>query len=252
MNAQQAKEILVLYRQHTADRRDPDVAAALAYAQTDPELADWLAMHCAREYVIGEKFRAIPVPAGLKEQIISEAAASRRRPPVRRSVGLVAALVAVMLIAGCLIWQQVSSPAQNTLAIFQEQMAGVALRGYAMDLITQNPEQIRAFLQNAQAPADYTLPAALQRAAESGCAVAGWQKQKVSMLCFTTGRPLAAGSASDLWLFVADAGSVQGAPAEATIQINQVNRLITATWVKGGRLYMLGLEGSPDDLKKFL
>ena len=78
VNHDEAKNILLLYRHGTADADDPQIAEALALAKRDPELTRWLVEHCARQFVLREKFRQIAVPAGLKEQIISEQAAQRR------------------------------------------------------------------------------------------------------------------------------------------------------------------------------
>ena len=62
MNRDEAKSILLLYRHGTADADDPQIAEALALAEHDPELKDWLVEHCARQIVLREKFRQIPVP----------------------------------------------------------------------------------------------------------------------------------------------------------------------------------------------
>ena len=129
---------------------------------------------------------------------------------------------------------------------------GVALRGYAMDLATNNPEQIRTYLAQNHAPADFILPAALKQAALAGCAVEGWQGTKVSMICFRTGKSVAAGGQSDLWLFVVDRASVQDAPAGDAPQFAKVNRLITATWTQGDKLYLLGTEGDEQTIKQYL
>ena len=83
MNRDEAKTILLLYRPGTADADDPQIAEALALAKQDPELARWLEEHCARQEALRAKFRQITVPAGLKEQIISEQAA-RSKPAFRR------------------------------------------------------------------------------------------------------------------------------------------------------------------------
>jgi hypothetical protein len=77
VNHDEAKNILLLYRHGTADADDPQIAGALALAQRDPELARWLEEHCARQFVLREKFRQIAAPAGLREQIISEHAAQK-------------------------------------------------------------------------------------------------------------------------------------------------------------------------------
>jgi hypothetical protein len=72
------------------------------------------------------------------------------------------------------------------------------------------------------------------------------------MICFRTGRPLAPGGQSDLWLFVVDRASVRGVPAGDSPQFSQVNRLITATWTQGDKLYLLGTEGDERAIQQYL
>ena len=90
MNSRHAKEILVLYRPATADREEPEVAAALALAERDPELGRWLQDHCETQAALRARFKQIPVPEGLKEQILSERRAHTTLPLPRR-LALVAA-----------------------------------------------------------------------------------------------------------------------------------------------------------------
>jgi hypothetical protein len=251
VNHDEARNILLLYRHGTADVDDPQIAEALALAQHDPELARWLEEHCARQFVLREKFRQITVTAGLKEQIISEQAAQERMIFWRQKSALAALAVLVLLVALAPFWF-LHRTHDDTLAIYQNRMAGVALRGYAMDLVADNPEQIRAYLAQNRAPADFVLPAALKQAALIGCAVEGWQDVKVSMVCFRTGKSLAPAGQSDLWLFVVDRASVRGAPAGDVPQISKVNRLITATWTQGDKLYLLGTEGDEGTIKQYL
>jgi hypothetical protein len=251
VNRDEAKSILLLYRHGTADAQDPQVAATLALAEQDQELKDWLVKHCARQIVLRERFRQIPVPAGLKEQIISEQAFQEKMifwPP---KFALAAAAVLVLLVTLVPFWSS-HHVHDDTLAIYQNRMAGVALRGYAMDLATNNPEQIRLYLAQNHAPADFVLPAALKQAALSGCAIEGWQGTRVSMICFRTGKTVAAGGPSDLWLFVVDRNSVRGAPSGDVPQFIRVNRLLTATWAQGDKLYLLGTEGDERAIKQYL
>ena len=119
-----------------------------------------------------------------------------------------------------------------------------------MDLTTNDPAQIRAYLTQNKAPSDYSLPAALQKAAFTGCAVEGWQNVRVSMICFRTGRPLPPNQSSDLWLFVVDRAALKDAPA--ALQVAVANRLLTATWTQGDKVYLLGIEGEEPDIKQYL
>jgi hypothetical protein len=248
----EAKTILLLYRHGTADAEDPQIAGALELAKMDPELARWLEVHCARQFVIGEKFRQITVPAGLKEQIISEQAASEKAVSLKPKyvAALMAALVLIFGMAA-FFWQPKHGQ-DDTLSMYQNQMVGIALRGYGMDLTTNDPARIRSHLAYHQAPADYVLPAALQKAAVAGCAVESWQNAKVSMICFRTGKPLPPGEQSDLWLFVVDRTSLAVSTVGATPQFSKVNRLITATWIRGDKIYLLGTDGDEQTIKQYL
>ena len=244
MNRDEAKNILLLYRPGTADADDPQIAEALALAKRDPELARWLEEHCARQEALREKFRQIAVPAGLKEQIISEQAAQEKMIFWRRKFALVAA-AAVMRAAGDR-WRSFWFPhrgPEDTLAIYQNRMAGVALRGYAHGFDDErsgaNPRLSRAKSR----AGGLCFAGGAQKAALTGCAVEGWQDTKVSMICFRTGKPLPPGESKRLWLFVVDRASVKDAPPPGSPQLSNVNRLITAVWTQGDKLYLLGTEG---------
>jgi hypothetical protein len=197
------------------------------------------------------KFRQITAPAGLKEQIISEQAAHERMIYWRPRLALAAVVVIGLLVSLAAFWRP-RHPADDTLAVYQNQMAGIALRGYGMDLLTNDPAPIRAYLAQKQAPSDFVLPAALQKAVVTGCAVEGWQKVKVSMICFRTGRPLPPNQSSDLWLFVADRTSLAVSTVGVIPQFSKVNRLITATWTKGDKIYLLGIEGDEQTIRQYL
>jgi hypothetical protein len=251
VNRDEAKQILLSYRLGTTDADDPQIAGALALAERDQELKDWLVKHCARQFVLREKFRQIAAPAGLKEQIISERAIQGKIIFWRPKFALAAVAALVLLTALVPFWLSPRGH-DDTLAIYQNRMAGVALRGYTMDLVTNNLEQIRAYLAQNHAQFDFTLPETLKQANLVGCAVEGWQGVRVSMICFHTGRPLAPGAQSDLWLFVVDRASVRGAPAGDSPQFSKVNRLITATWTQGDKLYLLGTEGDKRTIRQYL
>ena len=252
MNTTEAKTILLLYRPGTADAQDPQIATALELAKMDPELARWLEVHCARQHAIGGKFRQITVPAGLKEQIISEQAASEKAT-LWRPKYMPAMAAAFVLLLGLLafLWLPKRGP-DDTLAIYQNQMVGIALRGYGMDLITHDPSQIRSHLAQSMAPSDYVLPAGLQNVAVAGCAVESWQNKKVSMICFRTGKPLPPGEQSDLWLFVVDRTSLAVSTVGEIPQYSKVNRLVIATWTKGDKIYLLGTAGDEQTIRQYL
>ncbi|HTR42231.1 MAG TPA: hypothetical protein VMH87_11505, partial [Pseudomonadales bacterium] len=96
MNNDEAKQVLLLYRPGTSDAEDPETAAALALAKTDPELSRWLEEHCARQTALRDKFRQLPVLAGLREQIISEEAAKAKAASRREKIVGAVAVAAIV------------------------------------------------------------------------------------------------------------------------------------------------------------
>lgn len=251
MNLDEAKTILLLYRPGTADADDPQVAEALALAKREPELADWLKEHCARQEALRVKFRQITIPTGLKEQIVSEQAAHEKIISWRRNAIFAVAAIILALVALAWFWFP-RRPNDDTFAIYRSRMAKIAELGYRMDFATNNSSAIRAYLAQRSAPADYALTAPLEKTATTGCAVENWRGASVSMICFRTGKPLPPDKSSDLWLFVIDRAAVKDAPVAATPQFAQVNNLMTATWTEGGKLYVLGMEGDEAALQRYL
>lgn len=251
MNVNEAKTLLLIYRPGTADAEDPQIAEALALTKSDTGLARWLEAHIAQQEALRAKFGQITAPAGLKEQIISEQAASRRRLATRQKLWVAAAAMLLLLGTLAILWFP-RRPPDNSFTFYERAMVRTALGGYAMDLMTNTPVPIQAYLAENHAPADITLPAPLQHATLTGCAVRNWQGAKVSLICFRTGKPLPPGTSSDLWLFVVDRMAVMNAPNTTVPQFAKVNRLMTATWTEGDKLYLLGVEGQEADLRKYL
>ncbi len=251
MNSQEAKEILMLFRPGTADEQDPSFTEALRLCEHDAELRRWFDGHCSVYAALRAKFKQTPIPEGLKEQIIAERKVHTAPLWQRRSVVLAAvAVIAVLTGLVSITW-----PAHREdfgFDVYKSRMTGIALVGYAMDFPTNNAAEIQAYLARNHAPADVVLPEPLKSATLTGCAIEGWQGARVSMICFHSGKPLASDQGSDLWLFVADATSISGAPTSAMPVIAPENRAMTACWTAGGKTYLLVTDRDEAFLRKYL
>lgn len=241
MTPQQAKQILLAYRPWANDAQDPEVAAALAVCRQDAELAKWFEQHCALQNAIRAGFRKMPIPEGLKEQILSEHRPRNVMVWWRQPQVLAAAAVVAILISIASLWLAIPRHSEEDLSLagFRSRMVKTALRTYAMDLETNDVAQVRAYLAQRQSHADYVLPKNLERTETVGCGALTWQGRPVAMVCFRTGKPLGPGTKSDLFLFVIErqalpAGNRSNAPEFAT-----VSKLITASWEAGDKVYLL-------------
>lgn len=261
MTREEAKTILLLYR-FPADAEDPQVAEALTLARTDAELADWFRQHCGRQEGLRQAFREIAVPAGLKEKILAAQSRTRQKKASWMDIDLrvilqqprfALPLAAIVIAAAILtpLWFHHKQTAQ-VFAIFQNQMVGVALRGYDMNLATNKLEEVRRYLAKNGAPADYVLPPAIEKMETTGCAIEQWNGKPVSMICLRTGRPLPPGQQNDLWLFVMDRNAAKDFPLKALPQFSNLDGLTTAYWVQGDKFYFLGTQSDAETLRSWL
>ena len=93
MNTSEAKENLFLYR-GPIDDADPQFQEALAQAERDPELAEWLREQTSCYNMIRLKLRQIEPPSGFVEKVI------RSRPvPFRRDWNRIMQLAAAIIIS---------------------------------------------------------------------------------------------------------------------------------------------------------
>jgi len=256
MTDHEAKEILRLFRPGSADSSDPAFADALALCERDPELKKWFDDHCALYLALRAKFKAIVVPEGLKEQIIAERP-THRAPVWQRAVILAGAVAAVFMVVSTYHqWHRPSEP--NDFAAYRSSAISFATRGggYAMDEHSNDPKQIRSYFAGKNVIADYVIPANLEKNAQLvGCASFTWKLKNVSMICYSSGKPLDPGQQSDLWLFVTDSTTTPDSPTSASPRFDQItgkDGLIAASWTADGRTYVLATRGDEQFLSKYL
>ena len=115
-----------------------------------------------------------------------------------------------------------------------------------MNLVTRDLNQIRDYLTKNSAPADYALTQNLATLPGEGCAILSWQGRKVSMVC------LESREKKDLYLFVINRADLPSAPANASPQLAQVNKLMTATWSTPDKTYILAGQLDESTLRKYL
>jgi hypothetical protein len=241
VNSAEAKRILIAHRPGAEPAHDPEIVEALEQVRRDPALALWWQQQQAFHASIKKSFSEIPVPPGLREQI-------RRRAKVisfalwRQPKVWAAAATIVLLIGFAAFWH--SGARERTFQTFRSRMVRSVLRQYRMDIRTNDMAAIRRFLATNNAPSDYKLPPRIEQLPATGAGIMSWQASRASMVCFDSG---ATGTA---FLFVVNRADVKKPPG-AGPEFVQVNRLMTASWVEGEKVYVLAFAGESDALKKF-
>ena len=246
MTSQLAKEILLRYRPGSADANDPEVAEALDQAKRDPELARWFAQHQAFHSAIRERFKQLPVPAGLKEDILAgyrvAVIPAWWQQPAFQALAVAAAIV---LFVGVALFRS-RSREDRSFAAFQSRVVRNAQRGYVMDITTTNLSEIRRYLAAQGAHADYALSTVLEKLPGDGGAVLRWNNKIVSMVCFDLGNH------NDLYLFVANRADLPDAPSTSEPQFTRIGNLTAASWSAGERTYVLAGPGDEQFVRRYL
>lgn len=245
MNNQEAKLILQAYRCGGQDASDPLFAEALEQVRRDPELQKWFEQENALDLRIQTSLqRAVPVPRELKSNLLALRKIVRPRPWRWFQPMKLAAAAAVLLLLGLgafLFLPQKS----GRLASFRETMARyyVQQQGHVA-YESHDMVRIRQWLRDRGMETNFELPVALHSGPAQGCRVVGWNGQKATMLCFFL-------DGEHLDLFVMDRASLPGLLEGSAPQFAEANGLMTATWVKGDKVYLL-TSGNKKFLRKLL
>src|SRR5438132_13765919 len=128
MDSSEAKEILSLYREGIDDS-DPQFAEALAQAEHDPELSDWLRQQGESYRAVRNKLRETEPPAHLRDKILRERPIPfPRAKPAARILQLAAAIA--IFAAGAGFWSYLHRPRAPILS-GQE----ITVRGEVLDMV---------------------------------------------------------------------------------------------------------------------
>jgi hypothetical protein len=248
MDNQEVKFILSAYRPGGQDLSDQRFADALEQARRDPILERWFSESMAFDAAMTKKLRAAEVPPDLRETILAGVKVSR---PLRWSKSFIkraiAAAVISMAILGSLIWHE-TRPAH--LAGWQNQaldvVSSLVRNESSFDAQSHNASELMAWLRANDAPAAQTLPQNLDELESLGCKTFSWNGIPVSVICFMRR------DGGLIHLVTMNASAAPDGAIKRKANLVQRGHWSTATWREGDMIYMLALEGSPDQLRTYL
>jgi hypothetical protein len=253
MTRSEAKQVLALYR-GAIDDHEPEVQEALALARSDPDLKEWLDARLAFHAAMRDKLRQIKAPSGVVPSELARSLAAHKAGHLSpRHRGLrhrwqrpALAMAALFVLLGVVIFLLLPpEPAPDRFANYQSRMVGTALRQYRMDILTNDMRQVRQFLAERGAPADYQLPAGLQRLQLTGAGALQWRSNPVAMVCFDRGDD------QMLFLFITKRSALKDPPPQKP-QVDNVSDLVTVSWTEGDMSYLLAGPPEPDFHEKYL
>ena len=246
MNNEEAKLILQAYRPGGQDASDPLFAEALEHARRDPELQKWFAEQQALDSLIQSKLRStVAVPRDLKTNLLALRKIIRPVPWWFQPMKLAAAAAIVLLLGLSAYLLLPQKPAQ--LALFREKMVRYSMQEHG-HITFESPDiaKIQQWLQDRGVDANFGLPGGLQGKPAQGCRVVDWNGQKATMVCFV----LDTGEHVDF--FVMDRAGLPGLPENGAPQFASANGLMTVTWAKGNKVYLMTGNGDKGFFQRLL
>ena len=243
MNREQAKEILLTYRQGSDDTAHPEIAEALQLLDQDPELARWFEAQQRVDETIRTALRLTPVPGDLKERILAEQKTVRFDFGQRRFL-LMAAAAVVILLGAISLWL-LHAGTLGGVAAYRSEMVGHIEKGYLMSVRASNFDQLRQILAERHWPSDFIVPDRLRNVTVIGGSALEWKGHKVALACMQDHR-------RGLWLFVVENAAFHNAPESETPKIQMVRDSPTAIWSQQGKTYLLASQGDESFLRKYL
>lgn len=241
MSSEEAKQILLLYRTHT-DAQDPEMAGALQQVQRDASLEQWFSQHCRVQEKLRLAFAELPVPADLKEAILSGRKIVRPVFSWPRPAWLAAAAAVVVLLGLAALWLR-PGPLER-FALFRARMVRTAMHDYRMETRTNDLARLQAILLKKGGPRNYTIPKPLQGMRVIGGGHIPWGNESASMLCFDPG------DKQMLFLFVINRSAIKGEPGK-TPKLAKISQFQTASWSDAINTYVLVGPDDPDFIRKY-
>ncbi len=245
MTRQEAQSILLRYRLGD-EVHDLEAAQALEVIRQDAELQRWFERHLASQSELRSRLREIPVPSGLKEQILDAQRKNKIIRPThlwRQPAWLAAAACFVILLGLGVYLFQPRRP--DRFSDYRARMVETALRGYGMDVNTPDMSKLRQYFSSKGAPAEYPVGKALERTPLTGGCVLTWRSNPVSMACFDRGNKRM------VFLFVIQRKAARGAPLETPEMVRE-NKLQTISWSVGDKTFLLAGEEGAEKIRDYL
>jgi hypothetical protein len=245
MDRKEAQHILSALRPDGPEANDPAFAEALARMESDPALKAWWQAQQEFDRKISAKLAGVPVPDGLRENILARRKVVRFRPPVRYSTLLAAAAVLAFLCVAATFWHVANYGPVDRSDYAEAILSKLGDKGPSLALFSADHEQVKAWLKSQNAPLG-EMPSKFASVPSIGCQKYVIHGHVVSLICFT----LADGG--EAHLFMVDKSALADPPGENGAQFGNDKGWNIACWSDSRMTYIVATQESLDNLKQLL
>ena len=249
MNNEEAKFLLQGYRPNGSDAQDPQFVEALEQVKRNPGLEQWFRQQQAVDSAISEKVCSLPVPPGLKDDILAGRKTLRPVSRWTRRTTLTALAACVLALLGLVALFMTSSDRQD-FTRYREDMVRFVTdveQGREPLLLTSGDiAGIQAWMAENAADLKVKVPASLTAGSGVGCSVVDWNGESVALACFR----LEGGEVAHL--LVINRQGLAGGPSTGVRCVASINGMNTAAWSSDDTTYLLVSSAPAERLQRLL
>ncbi len=252
MNRDKAKAILQCCPPNAGSRSDPELREAFEVMAGDKELAAWFEREQEFDLAFSTRLKSVSAPPGLREDILSAAAATVTPVPW---LGVLYAAAAMLVFAlGLALFFARHDGSDSMIGAqfspeFPFELISYFEREAEFDQLSGNLAEVRSNLKAQGGPETEALPASFEDMTRYRCRIYKRETQKVALICMQRDE-------QRMHLFVIEE---KGSPARTARaddrpvpRFTQRDPWAFADWGRSGKTYVLATQGSTDDLRLIL
>lgn len=231
---------------------DTEVAEALTFAESDPELQAWLAETRTFDAAMAARLRSIEPPADLLDSILAgrratPAPVQPRRWPMRTVLAWAATIA--LLVAVPAVWI-ILSPKTDAAALRRDAAIFLSEKWqHDFDYPESSFPKIQEWAAQQSFRIRLEAPAGLANSRTYGCKVFKWHGHTATLVCFVP-----EGQAQVVHIISVDRSALptDGSTSPDQRQLAKAGEWSTATWHQGGRSYVALTQLAPETLSQIL
>lgn len=245
MDEQKARFILHAGTPRPGDAEDTTFQDAVALAERNPSLKEWVKRQDELTRALDDKFDEIPVPPDLRDRILAGCSVSTRRARVRRRQWLAMAAGFTVFLTTGLVWQFQPSRAVggDNFASLRRDMTRFLSGPYSLEHYSPDLPVLKTHLAGAQV-ADFPVPAGLTEHPSIGCRTVDWREHRVALICFSA-------EGEVVHLMVLPKEAVRNTPGTERVG-EQFDGWTTAGWSDDRFVYLTVTRADPEHLSRLL
>ncbi|MDX2226994.1 MAG: hypothetical protein SFY92_07900 [Verrucomicrobiae bacterium] len=254
MTRDQSRHLLKAYRENGGEAEH--FAQALAAAQNDPELKQWLDDELQTDAALRVRLRAVPVPADLRQKILAAVQKQSATPGIipfyRHPVVLSMAACLMVALGLALYYKSHVRPAVDQAVArlrfndFTHDAFAFVQSDWSLQYEGGDQEKVREWLRAHHAPADYIKPGGLEKLQGLGCRTLDWKGQKVSVICFLVS------PGKEVHLLVINRDVFGDSPPAGRTFFASAGKWSRVAWTDENKAYLMAGDVPLEEIKKLL